>query len=78
MSTSSDIERRIHCTEKMGENGKDTEPDNLLERNNDQDEKVEEDNNRPSKLKKFTGLLAVFGEVLMVVASAVSVQLLGT
>ena len=40
--------------------------------------KVEEDNNRPSKLKKFTGLLAVFGEVLMVVASAVSVQLLGT
>ena len=51
--------------------------DNLLERNNDQDEKVEEDNNRPSKSKKFTGLLAVFGEVLMVVASAVSVQLLG-
>ena len=57
---------------------KDTELDNLLERNNDQDEKVEEDNNRPSKSKKFIGLLAVFGEVLMVVASAVSVQLLGT
>ena len=61
----------------MGENGKDTELDNLLERNNDKDQMVEEDNQTPSKLKKFTGLLAVFVRVLMVVASAVSVQLLG-